>query len=377
MSEFLYDVFICHNSADKAEVDTIVSWLDAKGIRLWYDKFELRPGADWQRFVAEDWPKIQSLAVFLGGEGTGPGQAFEIRTLAPKAKPRVQFVIPVLLPSFDARRHAIPKSLRHLIHVDFRAPEKKPLELLLWAISGQNLNQKQSIGAYYRATDGLAGQDLRSALSQIIAGDHRPVSYPSAARQHTAELFEDPEDSQMLIEMYSGKPIAKARYVGQAGRDDSKAAIWNMDHIWPKAFGFMNDRKIIADLHNIVPSEAITNSRRSAGFFSDPVLDRQAKRMPVPPARHVDPRGPIARAALYMAVRYLGRNGEPQLELDEQQPVMGEPHIGSLRTLLYWNRLVDVSAAERRRNHEIMKIQGNRNPFVDQPEFATRIWYPV
>jgi hypothetical protein len=51
VSDFLYDVFVYHNSAEKGEVDTIASHLEAKGICLWYDKFELRLGTDWQGFL--------------------------------------------------------------------------------------------------------------------------------------------------------------------------------------------------------------------------------------------------------------------------------------------------------------------------------------
>lgn len=377
MSDFLYDVFICHNSAEKGEVDTIASYLEAKGIRLWYDKFELRPGTDWQGFVEREWPRIQSIAVFLGGRGLGPGQAFELDTLLPKARPQTQFVVPILLPTFDEQRNQIPERLRGLIYVDFRKPENKPLEQLIWAISGENPNRKRSLGTYYRDIGGLDGEELRLALSAIIAKGHEPVGYPKQAREHLCGLFEDPEDAHNLIELYSGQSIAKASYHGHVTSRRREASTWSMDRLWPKAFGFPDDRRIIADLHNIVPAEFGANAKKSAGFFSDPVLDRETKELPIPPSRHHDVRGAIARSCLYMAVRYAGQDGEPRLELDEQRPVLGEPHIGSLRTLLYWNRLVDVSVAERRRNHAIMDIQGNRNPFVDLPELATRIWYPV
>ncbi len=49
----------------------------------------------------------------------------------------------------------------------------------------------------------------------------------------------------------------------------------------------------------------------------------------------------------------------------------------SLETLLYWNRLARVTPAERLRNDRIADAQGNRNPFVDRPEFADLVWYPV
>jgi endonuclease I len=33
-----------------------------------------------------------------------------------------------------------------------------------------------------------------------------------------------------------------------------------------------------------------------------------------------------------------------------------------------------VDELERRRHQRIVEIQGNRNPFIDRPEFAAAIW---
>ena len=46
----------------------------------------------------------------------------------------------------------------------------------------------------------------------------------------------------------------------------------------------------------------------------------------------------------------------------------------SLEMLLEWNRLDPVDEWEMERNNETAKIQGNRNPFIDHPEFADIIW---
>lgn len=372
MSEFLYDVFVCHNSADKGEVDTIVSYLERQSaIRAWYDKYELRPGTAWQAFVNDEWPKIQSIAVFLGGRGIGAGQAHEIESLIPEAKPGKQFIVPVLLSSFDDRTGTIPDALQNLIYVDFRRPENKPLEQLTWAISGMNPEIQRSLGSYYRPTEGLQKYELRRALAAIIGADQRRLRYPQQVRKHISAIFEDPENPDNLIEFYSGRSIPKANHYGRAANRGA-ADVWSLEHIWPKAFGFAEDRAMVADLHNVVPAEFVKNAKKGAGFFSDPILDAEEKEMAMIPARSDDMRGAIARICLYMAVRYVDL-----LDLNEEKPVRGEPHIGSLRTLLYWNRLVDVTPAERRRNIDIAEAQGNRNPFIDEPEFATRIWYPV
>ena len=90
-------------------------------------------------------------------------------------------------------------------------------------------------------------------------------------------------------------------------------------------------------------------------------------------------KGDVARALLYMDVRY-----EPEstpvgdLELvDETETSINDNKMGRLSTLLDWNELDPVDEFEKRRNELIYrKYQGNRNPFVDHPEWARRIFAP-
>jgi hypothetical protein len=56
MAEF--DVFLCHNSADKPEVIEIAEQLQARGIKPWLDIWHLRPGTDWQDALEEQIAEI-------------------------------------------------------------------------------------------------------------------------------------------------------------------------------------------------------------------------------------------------------------------------------------------------------------------------------
>ena len=42
--------------------------------------------------------------------------------------------------------------------------------------------------------------------------------------------------------------------------------------------------------------------------------------------------------------------------------------------LLEWNELDPVDAGEEYRNDYIETIQGNRNPFIDNEDYAEAIW---
>ena len=46
----------------------------------------------------------------------------------------------------------------------------------------------------------------------------------------------------------------------------------------------------------------------------------------------------------------------------------------AIELLLKWHRQDPVSTKEIDRNNAVYKLQGNRNPFIDYPEFAEYIW---
>ena len=87
-------------------------------------------------------------------------------------------------------------------------------------------------------------------------------------------------------------------------------------------------------------------------------------------------KGDAARMVFYMAVRYEGndQSDTPDLELVDRLTDTGEPHFGKLCTLVTWSSQDPVSPDERRRNDVVYSWQGNRNPFIDHPEFVPLIW---
>jgi len=85
----------------------------------------------------------------------------------------------------------------------------------------------------------------------------------------------------------------------------------------------------------------------------------------------------VARMIFYMAVRYEGDNGEPDLEVVDEIPSSpsGEPCHAKLSTLMEWHEMDPVDNWEQSRNDKIYNTwQHNRNPFIDHPEFVQKIW---
>lgn len=117
-----YDVFLSHNSNDKALVEALATRLvDEAGISLFIDKWHLVPGEKWQEALEEALDNSASCAVFLGPYGLGNWESHEMRSALDSHVSGGQMrLIPVLLPGADAKDvTTLPRFIRHLTWVDF------------------------------------------------------------------------------------------------------------------------------------------------------------------------------------------------------------------------------------------------------------------
>ncbi len=132
-----FDVFLCHNSQDKQSVEDIARRLQARGLRPWLDKWELRPGLPWQRALEEQIGAIGAAAVFVGPNGPGPWQQLEQEAFLRQFVQRQCPVIPVILPGLVSAPE-LPAFLGSMTWVDFRLPDPDPMDQLIWGITGVN-----------------------------------------------------------------------------------------------------------------------------------------------------------------------------------------------------------------------------------------------
>ena len=220
---------------------------------------------------------------------------------------------------------------------------------------------------YYDGTEGLSGDELKSALNDIIDG-HTELSYDGVwiALRDTDE---DPDNTDNVILLYTGWSVTNLGY-----------PTWNREHTWAKSHGdFGNDPPCGTDVHHLRPTDVQVNGDRGN-------LDFDYSDIPYPtiPGCFYDgdswePRdevkGDVARMIFYMATRYEGENGELDLVVVDEVNTYPNPEHGKLSALLEWNTLDPPSEFEETRNDRIYdNWQGNRNPFVDHPEFADYIW---
>jgi endonuclease I len=181
-----------------------------------------------------------------------------------------------------------------------------------------------------------------------------------------------------VICFYTGWSYPKTSF-GNNGNE------WNREHVWSASHGgFTDDPPEYTDLHHIRPCDASVNSAKSNRDFSEGVvryIDGSGPTDCYTAEYRWEPRpsdrGDVARMMFYMAVRYEGDNGERNLELVRyvNTATSNQPLYGNLDTLILWHNLDPVDDWERGRNNAIYyNYQGNRNPFIDHPEYVAMIW---
>ena len=226
-------------------------------------------------------------------------------------------------------------------------------------------------GTYYADAMGKSGTELRNALHTIIKNQTK-LTYDQVWNA-LKDTDQDPSNAGNVIEIYSGRSISKTLNGG--GVDD-----WNREHVWAKSHGgFGTATGPGTDVHHLRPEDVTVNSTRSNLDFDNGGTAVAQCADCWSDADSFEPRdavkGDVARMILYMAIRYEGGDGWPDLEPNQSTGNGSAPYIGRLSVLLAWNAGDPPDAFEMRRNDRIHTTwQHNRNPFIDHPEWANAIF---
>ena len=232
---------------------------------------------------------------------------------------------------------------------------------------------------YYDSCQGLEGDELKQELHNIIK-DHQSFSYTTTKAILRAS-DEDPNNADNIVLVYSGNSIDKFDFASNFEPD-----FWNREHVWPKSHGDFDagdpfEVPAYTDAHNLKPVDHSMNTTRGEKDFDEGgevVMNGSVETSCFDTSSTFEPRdevkGDIARIILYMDVRYEGGSGEPNLVIADGLTSYPNPQIGVLSTLLEWHEQDPPSAFEKRRNDVIYQWQGNRNPFIDYPEFVNYIY---
>lgn len=250
-------------------------------------------------------------------------------------------------------------------------------------------------GNYYNGIQNQQGYRLKARLHEIVA--HKTISWnygdlPDFYEQTDRDLYYENDSS--LLDIYSENPAGVDPYNyhypnGLISGASTEGLGWNREHIYSQSF-FNSYYPMYSDLHFILPADARVNQRRSnypfanvgnAAFTSlngtkvGPSATENYTNTVTEPIDEF--KGDVARMLMYVAVRY--ENLLPFFQHENVRNPIDSLSEKSFKDwyiplLLSWNQLDPVSQKEIERNNAVYAIQGNRNPFIDHPEWVQAIW---
>lgn len=248
---------------------------------------------------------------------------------------------------------------------------------LLWSIVA--LSQ---IPTYYNDVNlTLTGSALKDALSAKIINTHTTnISYTPGVWDALKLTDLDPNDATKVVLIYgwdnTDGDITNDRTRDKTLQDTGSGAtfVWNREHVYSKSLA--NPSLVTSsagpgtDAHNLRPADRTRNTSRSNRKFADgsgtaSYITAEGYWYPGD-----EWKGDVARMMMYMYLRY----GDQTLPINVGVGTTVASDNNMILLFLEWNAEDPVSDLEKQRNPILEGIQGNRNPFLDNPAFATQIW---
>lgn len=209
-------------------------------------------------------------------------------------------------------------------------------------------------GDYYKGiSSSLTGRDLLLALDDLLDSTARFSGF-TYKKLFTYFIYTDAYDYENI-----GNGQIASFYSGNKSTQGSM----NREHVWPNSRG---GSAVENDPHMTRPTITAENSARGNDFFNesptswDPASFNNEKY-----------RGIAARVIFYCSVKAQ----ESGLKLvDYKTDSTANKSMGRLSTLLKWNIEYPVDDSELLRNNYLASLNWCRNPFIDDRNYACKIW---
>lgn len=232
------------------------------------------------------------------------------------------------------------------------------------------------IPSYYSNVNlNATGSTLKSRLaSKISSTQSNNLSYTPGIWNalRVADLNTGSNSNVLLLYGYSDSDNDYRTDRTRSKYDNgNNTADWNREHVYPKSLGTPNlgTSGPGADAHHLRACDKSRNaSRGSRKFASGSGNSYATSQGDWYPGDEF--KGDVARMIMYMYLRY-GSRCLPK-NVGTGSTVSNDANMVQL--FLQWNVDDPVSDFELNRNDVIQGLQGNRNPFIDNPAFATQIW---
>jgi endonuclease I len=257
-------------------------------------------------------------------------------------------------------------------------------------IQASNTKLQEPAG-YYDDADGKTGYELKTALKTIITNGHTDQGYDSLYTLYeTSDTDSYYENDNTVLDMYSEKPSGADDYEythnsDTCGSYSAEGDCYNREHIVPQSV-FDSDAPMKNDGHFVVPADGYVNNKRSNYPFGivssadwtstngSKVGNNSTTGYSNTVFEPIDEfKGDVARMLFYFATRY-----EDQVAGWTHDMLNGTSDQvytdWFLSIIKQWHEDDPVSQREIDRNEAVYDYQGNRNPFIDHPEWVSSVW---
>lgn len=238
---------------------------------------------------------------------------------------------------------------------------------------------------YYNTAQNLTGNALKTALHNII-DNHTQVSYNGLWNAYKkTDIKPNGKVWDIYSDIPSGTPPYQFAFVtDQCGNYAVEGDCYNREHSWPQSW-FNSVTGPVSDLFHVYPTDGKVNGERSNYPYGNvnvasittlnggklgSCADLGYNLTVFEPINEY--KGDLARTYFYMSTRYYTEDASWGTS-DATNKATILPW--QMNMLLQWHHQDPVSAKEIARNDSIYyKFQNNRNPFIDNPQWADSIW---
>ncbi len=248
--------------------------------------------------------------------------------------------------------------------VGWFAPQTTPVEVV----------EAATVESYYDdLNESLTGTAFRTELADLITETHTYETTYAGLISVFPKTDADPNNPNNIIQFYTGYSVANPSNFNSGT---------NREHVWPKNAGkaFPESSKAGSDAHHLRPANTNLNSSRGNKNFgevaqtsSNLVSQSSGSNPCYATSTYFYPgegyRGATARILMYVQTRWGDDYG-----LSFVLGAGSNKTIGDIETLMKWHIEEPPTEEEYARNEAVYKIQGNRNPFIDHPEYAEMIY---
>ena len=238
---------------------------------------------------------------------------------------------------------------------------------------------------YYNSAYNKSNEQLMIAMRNIIYS-HKQLSYSALWDAFRAT---DTDAQGYIIDMYSN---CQYRPDDHGGNGKNVGDGFNREHSFPKSW-FDDGYPMYTDLFHLYPTDIKVNNQRSnypfgecsggtrlsygqwygKGKLGKSTFSGYSGTVFEPDDEY---KGDFARTYFYMVTCYKNElpNWPGSAQLDYTTNRYKAFSTWSINLLVKWARQDPVSEKETKRNDAVYKIQGNRNPYIDNPELFEYIW---